>query len=56
MSVQDEIKARGIFGLWRGAREAHTHCGLQRAGNVAGGQKDKRIRLILNANWNQRVC
>jgi hypothetical protein len=52
MSVQDETKARRTFGLWRGAREAHTHCGLQRAGNEARGQKDKRIRLILDANWN----
>ena len=31
-------KARRIFGLWRDACEAHTHCGLQRAGNEAGGQ------------------
>ncbi len=52
MSVQDETKARGAFGLWRGAREAHTRRGLQRAGNEARSQKDKRISLILNANWN----
>ena len=52
MSVQDETKARRYFVLWQGASEAHTRSGLQRASNAARGQKNQRISLILNANWN----
>jgi hypothetical protein len=51
--VQDESKARRIPGCWRGASEAHIRSDLQRASNEAGSPEDKRIRLILNANWNQ---
>jgi hypothetical protein len=53
MSVQDETKARRIPGCWRGASEAHIRSDLQRASNEASSPEDKRISLILNANWNQ---
>ena len=53
MSVQAEIKARRTFDLGPGASEAHTRSGLQRASNAARGQKDKRMSLIWNANWNK---
>jgi hypothetical protein len=52
MRVPDETKARRIFGLWRGASEAHIRSDLERAGNETRGQKDKRIGLILKAIWN----
>jgi hypothetical protein len=52
MSIQDEIKARRIFGLWRGASEAHIHSDTQRASNEARGQKDQRMDLSMKANWN----
>jgi hypothetical protein len=52
MSVQDETKARRIPGCWRGASEAHIRSDLQRASNEASSPEDKRISLILNANWN----
>src|SRR5580704_17902020 len=51
--VQDETKARRIPGCWRGASEAHIRSDLQRASNEASNPEDKRISLILNANWNQ---
>jgi hypothetical protein len=53
MSVQDETKARRIPGCWRGASEAHIRSDLQRASNEASSPEDKRISLILNANWNK---
>jgi hypothetical protein len=55
MSIQDEIKARRILGLWRGASEAHIRSDLQRASNEARGPKDQRISLSLKANWNYSV-
>jgi hypothetical protein len=52
MSVQDETKARRIPGCWRRASEAQIRSDLQRASNEASSPEDKRISLILNANWN----
>jgi hypothetical protein len=54
MSVQDETKARWIPGCWRDASEAHIRSDLQRVSNEASSPEDKRISLILNANWNKR--
>jgi hypothetical protein len=51
--VQDETKARKIPGCWRGASEAHIRMDLQQASNEASSPEDKRISLILNANWNE---
>jgi hypothetical protein len=50
--VQDETEARRIPGCWRGASEAHIRSDLQRASNEASSPEDKRISLILKANWN----
>jgi hypothetical protein len=49
---QDETTARRIPGRGRGASEAHIRGDLQRASNEASSPEDKRISLILKANWN----
>jgi hypothetical protein len=55
MSIQDETQARRIFGLWRGASEAHIRSDLQQASNEARGQKDQRMGRSLRVNWNKKA-